>query len=119
MGQDASGLRPLVPPPAGDWLEMQRRGLEMVAAANRLALSWLGAAAAQHAAQTRRALEEMAETARRLAGAEAPPDAAREAVEALDRAGAMGLQTAREIAGLMTSLQEETARLLAERLSAR
>lgn len=119
MGQDAPGLRPLVPPPATDWLELQRQGLDMVAAANRLALAWLGAAAAQHAAQTRRALEEMTDTARRLARAEAPPDMAREAVEALDRAGAIGLQTAREIAGLMTSLQEDTARLLGERLSGR
>src|SRR5690242_506531 len=79
-GPVGTGYLPLVPPPRSegpeDLLELQRRGIEMIMAANRLAVGWLQAAAQQHAEVTRRALEEMAETARRLAGASAPPETA-------------------------------------------
>ena len=113
-----SGFWPLVPPPRGngpeDLLAMQQRGIEMVAAANRLAMTWLQAAAQQHAQITRRTLDEMTENARRLAGASAPPEAAQEMVAMLDRAQSMGLQTAQEIAGLMQRMQGDTVTLMGQ-----
>jgi hypothetical protein len=104
-GPVGTGFLPLVPPARGegpeDLLAMQRRGIEMIAAANQLAVGWLQAAAQQHAEVTRRTLEEMAETARRLSGASAPPETAAAVVDMLGRAQALGLGTVREIAGLM------------------
>lgn len=111
-----SGFEPLVPPPRGggpeDLLAMQRRGIEMLTAANRLAVTWLQAAAQQHAQVTRRTIDEMTENARRLAGASAPPETAAAVVEMVDRAHAMGLQTAREIAELMQRMQGDTVQLM-------
>ena len=110
------GFQPLVPPPRGngpeDLLAMQRRGIEMVAAANQLAMTWLQAAAQQHVQMTRRTLEEMTENARQLAGVSAPPEAAQAVVAMLDRAQSMGLQTAQEIAGLMQRMQGDTVSLM-------
>ena len=60
---------------------MQRRGIEMVAAANRLAMTWMQAAAQQHGQATRRTLDEMTENARRLADVSAPPETAQAMVE--------------------------------------
>ena len=112
------GFQPLVPPPRGngpeDLLAMQRRGIEMVAAANQLAMTWLQAAAQQHAQITRRTLDEMTENARRLAGVSAPPEAAQAMVAMLDRAQSMGLQTAQEIAGLMQRMQGDTVTLMGQ-----
>jgi len=109
---------PLVPPPRAEGpaalLDMQRRGLEMVVAANQLALTWLQQAASHHAAVTRRTLDEMSETARRMATAEAPPEAAQVAVEMLDRAQSLGLDTAQEIAALMRRMQGDTLALMGQ-----
>ncbi|WP_431270864.1 phasin family protein [Dankookia sp. P2] len=93
---------------------MQRRGLEMVAAANRLAMTWMQAAADQHVQVTRRTLEDMTENARRLAGVRAPPEAAEAMVAMLDRAQSLGLQTAQEIADLMRRMQGDTAQLMGQ-----
>jgi Phasin protein len=114
----ASGFWPLVPPPRGngpeEFLAMQRRGIEMVAAANRLAMTWLQAAAQQHAQVTRRTLDEMAENARRLAGVSAPPETAQAMVEMIDRAQSLGLQTAQEIGALMQRMQGDTVQLMGQ-----
>jgi hypothetical protein len=114
----ASGFWPLVPPPRGtgpeELLAMQRRGIEMVAAANRLAMTWMQAAAQQHAQVTRRALDEMTATTRRLADASAPPETAQAMVEMLDRAQSLGLQTAQEIAALMHRMQGDTVQLMGQ-----
>ncbi|MDO9707628.1 phasin family protein [Paracraurococcus lichenis] len=113
-----SGFRPLplVPPPRGegpeDLLALQRRGIEMITAAHRLAVTWLQAAAQQHAQVTRRTLDEMTENARRLAGASAPPETAAAVLDMVDRAQALGLQTAREIAELMQRMQGDTVQLV-------
>jgi hypothetical protein len=113
-----AGFMPLVPPPRGtgpeDLLALQRRGIEMVSAANRLALTWLQAAATQHAQMTRRTLDEMMETARRMAVTEAPPDKAQAVLEMLDRAQTLGLQTAQEIAALMQRMQGDTVALMGQ-----
>lgn len=93
---------------------MQRRGIEMVAAANRLAMTWLQAAAQQHAEVTRRALDEMTENARRLAGVSAPPEAAEAMVAMLDRAQSLGLQTVQEIGALMQRMQGDTVQLMSQ-----
>lgn len=107
---------PLVPPPRGggpdDLLAMQRRGIEMLAAANRLAVGWLQAAAQQHAEVTRRTLDEMAETARRLAAASGPPEAAEAVLDMLGRGQALGLQTAQEMAALVQRMQGDTVLLM-------
>jgi hypothetical protein len=112
------GFQPLVPPPRGDGpedlLAMQRRGIEMITAANRLAMTWLQAAAEQHAQVTRRTLEEMAENARRLANASAPPETARAVLDMLDRAQSLGLQTAQDISALMQRMQSETVSLMGQ-----
>ncbi|MBK1658923.1 phasin family protein [Paracraurococcus ruber] len=111
-----AGFQPLVPPPraAGPeaLLTMQRRGLDMILAANRLAVTWLQAAADQHAQVTRRTLDEMAENARRLANADASPETARAMLEMVDRARSLGLQTAQDIAGLMQRMQGDTVTLM-------
>ena len=110
------GFVPLVPPPRAEGpaalLEMQQRGLDMVLAANRLALSWLQQAASHHAQVTRRTLDEMSETARRMATLEAPPEKAKAAIEAVDRAQSLGLETAQEITALMQRMQGETVELM-------
>ena len=110
------GFRPLVPPPRDggpeDLLAMQRRGIEMIAAANRLAVTWLHAAAQQHAQVTRRTLDEMTDNARRLAGVSAPPETAQAVVDMVERAQSLGLQTAREIAELMQRMQGDTVQLM-------
>jgi len=112
------GFTPLVPPPRMEGpaalMEMQQRGIEMVMAANRLALSWLQQAANHHADVTRRTLDEMTETARRLATVEAPPDKAQAALEAVDRAQSLGLETAKEITALMQRMQGDTVALLGQ-----
>jgi hypothetical protein len=95
-----------------DPLAAQRQGLEMLAAANRLAFGWLDAAVAQHASLTRLALGRMTETARRLAAAEAPADQTRAMIEMLDAARTDGLRTAEELAALATRMQDETLGLL-------
>ncbi len=105
-------FQPLVPPPAPDPITRQRRGLEMVTAANRLALGWMNAAAAQHAAMTRRALRQMTETARRSAAAETPSEQAAAMLAALDSAREMGLATVRGINELMLRMQGDAARLV-------
>ena len=110
------GFMPLVPPPPrpGDLLALQRRGIEMVSAANRLALTWLQAAAEQHAQVTRRTLDEMTDAARRMAVVEAPPDKTQAMLDMLDRAQSLGLQTAQEIATLMQRMQGDTIALLGQ-----
>lgn len=112
------GFLPLVPPPRGEGpeelLALQRRGIEMINAANRLAMTWLQAAMQQHAQVTHRMLDEMAENARRLAGASAPPETAQAVLEMLDWAQALGLQTAREIATLIQRVQGDTVALMGQ-----
>ena len=119
-GGASSGFRPLVPPSRGtgpdDLLALQRRGLDMVSAANRLALTWLQAAATQHAAITRRTLDEMTEATRRMAVAEAPPDKAQAMLEMLTRGQTLGLQTAQEISALMQRMQGDSVALLGQAL---
>ena len=108
------GLRPLVPPPDGvaDPVTLHRHGIELIAAANRLALAWLGEATAQHAAITRRALADMTTCARELAQAEGAEDQTQAMLAALTRAQDSGLDTARSIAGLMQRIQADTVALL-------
>ncbi len=108
------GYRPLVPPEAQDLLAMHRHGMEMVTAANRLALGWMQQAAAQHAALTRRSFDQMTETARRAAAADAPPEQAQVMLDMLADARALSLQTAEEIAALMTRMQGEAVELLGQ-----
>ena len=106
-------LQPLVPPARdADPLQAQRQGLEMLAAANRLAFGWLDAAVAQHASVTRMALGRMTETARRLAAADAPADQVRAMLDMLVAARADGLRTAEELAALATRMQDEALGLL-------
>jgi hypothetical protein len=114
LAMDGNGYRPLVPPQVPDLLAMHRHGLEMMTAANRLALGWMQQAAAQHAALTRRTFEQMAETARRVASAEAPPEQAQAVLGMLADAREQGLQTAQEIAALMTRMQGEAVALLGQ-----
>jgi len=114
-GPDRRGFVPLVPPRADGpmaALEMQQRAVDMVLAANRLAVSWLQQSSQHHAEVTRRMLDDMNETARRMASLEPPPEKAMAAIEALDRARALGMQTAQEITGLMQRMQGDTAALL-------
>ena len=109
----AGGFEPLVPPSrVADPLAAQRRGLEMLTAANRLAFGWMDTAMAQHAALTRLALGRMTETARRLAAAEVPAEQTAAVLEMLDEARAEGLRTAEEIAALASRMQDETLGLL-------
>ncbi len=106
-------LQPLVPPDrARDALATQRQGLEMLAAANRLAFGWLDAALAQHATVTRLALGRMTETAQRLAAADAPAEHARAMLEMLAAARADGLRTAEELAALAMRMRDESLGLL-------
>jgi hypothetical protein len=116
----AGMFRPLVPPatldPVAEALALHRHGLEMMTAANRLAFGWMRDAAAQHAAITRRTFEQMAETARRVAAADAPPDQAEAMLAMMERAQALGLETAQEIAGLMQRMQGEATALLGQAL---
>jgi len=114
-GTRGRGFAPLVPPRSDGplaALEMQQRAVEMVLAANRLAVSWLQQASQHHAEVTRRMLDEMTDTARRMSSLEPPPDKAMAAIEAVDRARSLGLQTAQEIATLMQRMQGDTAALL-------
>jgi hypothetical protein len=111
------GFRPLVPEVGVDPAALHRHGLEMLTAANRLALTWLREAAAQHAAMTRRALDEMLENARRLAAAEGGAEQTRAMIDALGRAQASGLATAQEITALMRRIQDDSMTLLDETLS--
>lgn len=117
---DGHGFVPLVPPPplgsGADPVGLHRHGLELLAAANRLAVAWMREAAAQHAAITRRALEEMTGAARRLSAAEDAPDQARVVLDSLSRAQAMSLDTAREITGLMQRMQGDALSLLGQAL---
>ena len=108
----AAAFEPLVPPRPGDPVALHLHGLELLAAANRLAVSWMRATAAQHASMTRRTLEEMTEAARRVGTAQDAPDQARAMLDGLSRAQAMGLDTAREIAGMMQRMQGEALALL-------
>ena len=106
-------LQPLVPPDrAADPLATQRQGLEMLAAANRLAFGWLDAALAQHATVTRVALGRMTETAHRLAAADLPAEHARAMLEMMDAARADGLRTAEELAALAMRMRDESLGLL-------
>jgi len=108
-----------VPPPvqlAADPVALHRHGMELIAAANRLAVAWLRDATAQHAALTRRALTEMTASARALAQAEDAADQARAMLDALNRAQESGLETARTITGLMQRIQSDTAELLGRAL---
>jgi aspartate/tyrosine/aromatic aminotransferase len=114
-GTMSRGFAPLVPPRADGpmaALEMQQRAVDMVLAANRLAVSWLQQASQHHAEVTRRMLDEMTETTRRMASLEPPPEKAMAAIEAVDRARALGVQTAQEISALMQRMQGDTAELL-------
>lgn len=117
---EGPGLRPLVPPPpvqlAADPVALHRHGVELIAAANRLAVTWLHEATAQHAALTRRALTEMTASARALAQAEGAEDQAKAMLDALSRAQDSGLETARAITGLMQRIQADTAALLSRAL---
>lgn len=117
---EGPGLRPLVPPPpiqlAADPVALHRHGVELIAAANRLAVAWLREATAQHAAMTRRALTEMTASAKALAQAEDASDQARVMLDALYRAQESGVATARTITGLMQRIQEDTADLLTRAL---
>lgn len=114
VAMDGDRYRPLVPPQAPDLLAMHRHGLEMVTAANRLALGWMQQAAAQHAAVTRRTVAQMTETARRVAAAEAPPEQAQAVLAMLADAQEQGMRTAQEIAALMTRMQGEAVALLGQ-----
>jgi len=106
-------LQPLVPPDrAADPLAAQRQGLEMLAAANRLAFGWLDAALAQHATITRVALGRMTEAAHRLAAADAPAGHARAMLAMMDAARTDGLRTAEERAALATRMRDESLGLL-------
>jgi hypothetical protein len=109
-------LQPLLPPPRrADPLVAQQQGLEMLAAANRLAFGWLDAAVAQQAAVTRMALGQMTEAARRLAAAEAPAGQAQAMLDLMSEAGTEGVRTAQQLAALATRMQDESLGLL-ERL---
>lgn len=113
----APRFAPLVPEAGIDPAAMHRHGLDMLNAANRLALTWLRETAAQHAAMTRRALDEMLQNARQLAAAEGGAEQARAMLDALTRAQATGLATAQEIAGLMRRIQDDSLTLLGEAMA--
>jgi len=113
------GLLPLVPPPAGgaaDPVALHRHGVELIAAANRLALAWMQEATSQHAALTRRALAEMTASARALAQAEDAAEQARAVLDSMARAQESGLATARAISGLMQRIQDDAVSLLGQAL---
>jgi hypothetical protein len=113
-GETTKGLHPLVPPAAPDPVALHRHGLELITAANHLALSWLREATAQHAAFTRRALADMTANARQLAAAEDAADQARLVLDALARAQESGVETARAITGLMQRIQEDSTALVSQ-----
>jgi hypothetical protein len=98
-------------------MTIQRHGLELVNAANRLAFGWMAAAADQQVTLTRRLLTEMTETARQAVSAEAPPERAQAMLDMLDRARELSLSTAREIGAMMQRMQGETAELLNQALT--
>lgn len=112
------GLRPLVPPsdPLADPVALHRHGVELIAAANRLALAWMREATAQHAAITRKALADMTVCAREIAQAEGAEDQTQAVLAALTRAQDSGLDTARNIAGLMQRIQADSVALLRQAL---
>jgi hypothetical protein len=107
------GLQPLVPPAsAADPAALHRHGLELITAANRLALAWLREASAQHTAFTRRVLADVTANARQLAAAEDAGDQAKLMLDALSRAQESGVQTAQAITGLMQRIQEDSVALV-------
>ncbi|SDB46494.1 phasin family protein [Belnapia rosea] len=112
MDASRRGLQPLVPAEPPDLVALQRHALEVMTAANRLALGWLQSAAAQQAAAAQRTLEQMTAAARRLAAAEAAPEQAAAMLAMLEQARRLGLETAEEIAALMERLQGESFDLL-------
>ena len=82
--RNGPGLQPLVPPPqAADPVALHQHGVDLIAAANLLALSWLREATAQHAAVTRRALAGMTTAAQSLPAAKDAADQARIILAAL------------------------------------
>jgi hypothetical protein len=91
---------------------MQRRAFEMFSAANRLAVGWMAAAAEQHIALTAKALGGMTEAARELTAEGNPQDKAAAMLALLDRARETGLDTMREIGGMMARMQQEATALL-------
>ena len=105
------GFQPLVPEPP-DVMALHRHGLEVMAAANRLALGWLQSAAAQQAAVPRRTFEEMGEAARRVAAADAGSGQAEAMLAMLEQARRLGLGTAEELAQLMARVQGEALDLM-------
>lgn len=112
-GEASKGLRPLVPPAgAADPAALHRHGLELITAANRLALAWLLEATEQHSALTRRALADMTANARQLAAVEGAGDQGKLMLDALARAQESGVETARAITGLMQRIQEDSAALV-------
>ncbi len=106
------GPEPLVPPAPRDPLALHRHGMEMFAAANRLAVEWMRATAEQHVKLTRRALDDMTATARHLATAETPPAQAEAMLALLARAGESGLQTAQELAQMTQRLHSDATDML-------
>lgn len=110
-GSARRGLQPLVSEPP-DLLALQRHGIEMMAAANRLALGWLRSAAEQQAAASQRSFEAMSEAVRRVAAAGAGPDQAGVMLALLDQARRLGLETAEELARLMERVQGEALELM-------
>lgn len=117
MEEGPRRFAPLVPESGVDPLALHRHGLEMLTAANRLALTWLRETSAQHAAMTRRALDEMLQNARQLAAAEGGAEQAQAMMDALSRAQAMGLATAQEITALMRRIQDDSLTLLGEAMA--
>lgn len=112
-GEALKRFRPLVPPDgAADPAALHRHGLELITAANRLALAWLREATEQHSAFTRRALADMTANARQLAEAADAGDQAKLVLDALARAQESGVETARAITGLMQRIQEDSADLV-------
>jgi methyl-accepting chemotaxis protein len=115
---DRPGFQPLVPPlrDAVDPVALHRHGVELIAASNRLALTWLAEATAQQVAITRRALADMTAMARGLAGADGAAEQARAMLEALARAQQSGLETTQAITGLMQRIQEDSTAILGRAL---
>lgn len=115
--RNGPGLQPLVPPSqAADPVALHQDGVDLIAAANLLALSWLREATAQHAAVTRRALAGMTTAAQSLPAAEDAADQARIILAALARAQESGLGAARAISGLMQRIQAGSVALLGQAL---
>lgn len=115
--RNGPGLQPLVPPPqAADPVALHQHGVDLIAAANLLALSWLREATAQHAAVTRGALAGMTTAAQSLPAAEDAAGQARIILAALARAQESGLGTARAINGLMQRVQVDSVALLGQAL---